>query len=85
MLHERTAELADHYHEGREVACFGSSDELVEKVRHYLDHEEERFQIAQAGYRRCVRDHSLKNRAEVIIKTFLADRPHPSSGTNDTG
>ena len=72
MLHERTSELADHYQEGREVACFDSHDELVEKVRYYLDHEDERVQIARAGYRRCVRDHSLTNRAAVIVETYLA-------------
>lgn len=75
LLHERTPELADHYIEGREVACFGSQDELIEKVRYYMDHEAERVLIARAGYRRCLRDHSLKNRAEAIIETFLAANP----------
>ena len=70
LLHERTPELADHYIEGREVACFGSPEELTEKVRYYLDHETERVRIARAGYSRCVRDHSLKNRAEAIIEMF---------------
>ena len=67
--------MADHYLEGREVAFLGSPDEPVEKVRYYLDHEAERVLIARAGYRRCVRDHSLKNRAEAIIETFLAANP----------
>ncbi len=75
LLHERTPELADHYIEGREVACFGAPDELIEKVRYYLDHEAERVLIARAGYRRCVRDHSLQNRAEAIVETFLAANP----------
>ena len=72
LLHKRTAELANFYKEGREIACFESCDELVEKVRYYLDHEAERAQIARAGYSRCIRDHSLKNRAEAIVEKFLA-------------
>ena len=83
LLHERTAELADYYEEGREVACFGSPEELVEKVRYYLDHEAERVRIAQAGYRRCVREHSLTTRARAIIERFQAARPtaagHPAA------
>ena len=75
LLHERTAELADYYEEGREVACFGSPEELVEKVRYYLGRESERARIAQAGYRRCVREHGLAVRAQAIIEKFLAARP----------
>ena len=74
LLHERTAELADYYEEGREVACFGSPTELVEKVRYYLDHEAERVRIAQAGHARCVRDHSFVGRAQAVIDKFLAAR-----------
>lgn len=75
LLHARTAELADYYEEGREVACFGSPEELVEKVRYYLVHESERARIAQAGHRRCVPEHSLAARAQAIIERFLAARP----------
>lgn len=72
LLHKRTAELANYYQEGREIACFDSCEELVEKVCYYLDHEVERVQIARAGHSRCVRDHSLKNRAKAIVERFSA-------------
>ena len=75
LLHERTAELTDYYDEGPEVACFGSPDELVEKVRYYLDNEPERRRIAEAGHRRCVRENRWSQRARVIVRKFLADRP----------
>ena len=81
LLHERTAELADYFEEGREVACFGSPDELVEKVRYYLDHEPERRRIAEAGHRRCVEENRWSHRARVIVEKFLADRPPPAGRT----
>ena len=80
LLHERTEELADFYEEGREVACFGSPEELVEKVRYYLDHEAERARIAEAGHRRCVREHSLTVRAQAVVEKFLAARPAAPGG-----
>ena len=78
LLHERTPELAAYFEEGREVACFGSPDELVEKVVYYLHHEPERARIAEAGHRRCVRENRWAQRARVIVEKFLADRPRPA-------
>ena len=81
LLHERTTELAAYFEEGREVACFGSPDELVDKVVYYLDNETERRRIAEAGHRRCLRENRWSQRARVIVDKFLADRPRPASGT----
>ena len=78
LLHERTAELAAYFEEGREAACFGCADELVEKVVHYLENEQERRRIAGAGHRRCVRENRWSQRACVIVDKFLADRPRPA-------
>ena len=77
LLHQRTAELADMFDEDREVACFGSPEELVEKVEYYLDHEAERQGIARAGHRRCLRDHAASQQARVIVEKFLAERARP--------
>ncbi len=72
MLHQRTEELARFFEEGREVACFDGPDELVEKVRHYLDNEAERVRIAEAGHERCVRENRWSHRAAVIVEKFRA-------------
>lgn len=57
MLTERSDEHALLYKEGQEIACFETVDELVEKVRYYLGHEQERIKIARAGYNRVIADH----------------------------
>ena len=67
MLHERTPELLEFYTEDEEVACFGSVEEFVAKVRHYLAHPEERKAIAHAGYARCVPAYSYDNRLSEIL------------------
>jgi spore maturation protein CgeB len=50
MLAERTGEHLDFFREKEHVDFFGSPNELVEKVRYYLDRPDERTRIANAGY-----------------------------------
>jgi len=64
--------LADYYREGREVAVFRDDAELVARVRHYLEHEDERAAIAEAGYRRTLQEHTYVHRfTEVFARMGL--------------
>ena len=70
MLHERTDELLEYYNEGEEVACFSTPEEMAEKVKYYLDHEDERERIRLAGHRRCVAENSFDHRARKIVELY---------------
>ncbi len=70
MLHERTEELLDYFIEGEEVACFSSLEEMVEKIRYYLAHDEERERLRLAGHRRCIAENSLDRRAMRIVEHY---------------
>ena len=54
MLAERTNEHLRLFEENKEAAYFSSNNELLDKVRYYLKHEEERKAIAHAGRERCL-------------------------------
>ena len=58
------------YQEGREVVLFKDEHELREKVIYYLEHEDERKKIAQAGYQRTVAEHTYDNRVRQIMNTI---------------
>lgn len=69
MLHERTSEFLEYFDEGHECACFGSTAELVEKIRYYLPREVERLRIAACGRDRVRRSgHSVDARAAAVIE-----------------
>lgn len=53
LLGERTPEHLELFREGTEAEFFDSDGEMLEKVRWYLGHEEDRARIAAAGWRRC--------------------------------
>ncbi len=68
---------------GREVATFADTAELVDKVRYYLASEEERADIALAGYRRTLRDHTYERRFnEIFSRIGLLGQvlPHQAAG-----
>ncbi len=74
LLTENAAHLEDYYKLGEEVVNFSSTEEMVEKVRYYLSHEDERTAIAEAGYQRTLKDHTYRQRfQEIFAQIGLAD------------
>lgn len=71
MLHERTTEAEQFFEDGRECVLFSDHDELINRIRHYLAHDEERHAIAQAGRQRCLASsYSTEDRAETVIAKY---------------
>lgn len=50
----------------KDYVYFDSISDLKEKVGYYLDHEEERLQIAKSGYEKMCKYHTFQNRIEEI-------------------
>ena len=72
MLAERTDEHLALFEEGIEAEYFDSNEELLDKVRYYLSHEDERKRIAAAGRERCVRSgYSNEDRLSKMLETAM--------------
>ncbi len=76
LLAERTDEHRRLFEEGVEAEFFDSTDELVAKVRHYLEHPDERARVAAAGRQRCL-DGGYSNdaRLETVLDALAARGP----------
>lgn len=68
LLSGRADNLQDYYEDGREIGTFGSTAELIEKIRHYLNHEELRASAAEAGWRRTLSEHTYQRRFGDIFE-----------------
>jgi spore maturation protein CgeB len=59
---EYLEELEEFFRIGTEIVCYDGAEDLAEKIRYYLSHDEEREKIRNAGHERCLRDHSWQKR-----------------------
>jgi len=73
LLTDAKSDLATLFEPGAEVATYGSEDELVDAVRHYLAHDEERNAIAKEGQARTLREHTYADRMKELV-AILARR-----------
>lgn len=64
---EATSEL---FEIDKEIVCYRNLDDLIEKIDYYLapEHEQERQQIAQAGYERAMKEHSYQHRLTQLLE-----------------
>ena len=69
LLADRTEEHREFFIEGKEAEFFSSKEELAEKVKFYLAHEELRKKIAMNGYEKCyAAGYSYNNRLKDVLR-----------------
>jgi spore maturation protein CgeB len=82
LMTESATNLPDFFEPGREVVAYDDVDDLVEKIRHFLEHEDERRRIAAAGQRRTLTEHTYRQRMAQLagmLESRLAQRRTVSS------
>ena len=66
LLTDTGRNMADLFEEDHEVVTYSSIEECVEKANYLLEHDDVRRQIAAAGQRRTLKDHTVMNRCQQI-------------------
>jgi len=84
--------LEEVFEPGRELDTFGSVTELKRKIRYYLDHPEQRMEMARRAAERTLRDHTMARRMSQLLEVLKSDEssdtlsdartePHVAPGT----
>lgn len=60
--------LEDIFEIDKEIVCYRDINELKEKIGYYLEHENERKEIAEAGYLKVHKAHTFRHRIEKVLK-----------------
>ena len=74
VISQMTYDLSEYYEIGKEIVSFRTLPELIEKIKYYLKHEDEREEIARAGYIRTLRDHTYEKRFMEIFERIGVGR-----------
>ncbi len=72
QLVDERALLAECFEPGREIATFSSVSDLKDKIAYYLEHPEERQDIARRGRERALREHTYEKRLDEMLTTIYA-------------
>jgi hypothetical protein len=59
--------LHELFHVGKEIVIYANVDDLLEKIQYYLAHDNERVQIAFAGQKRALQEHTYHHRVKTIV------------------
>ncbi len=65
---EYMPELEEFFKIEKEIVCYHSKEELVDKINYYLKNDSERERIRQAGYRRSISDHTWQKRFQKVFE-----------------
>jgi spore maturation protein CgeB len=69
LLSEYTDDLASLYRAGVEADFFNSKEEMMQKLRLYVEDDARRLSVAQAGYDRVIADgHDVVSRMKQVLQ-----------------
>ena len=58
LLTEYATSIENYFEIDKEIVCFKNAEEMIDKITYYLNHDEERRAIAQAGWKRATNEYS---------------------------
>lgn len=67
LIVDKKDNLGEIFEIGKEVVAYENTEDLIDKIKYYLSHEEERKKIAKAGQERTLRDHTYEVRTKELV------------------
>ena len=74
LLTDWVPDIEELFEDGKHLVLYRSLDEMVDKAKYYLAHDDERQSIAEAGYQHVMNNHTIGHRVDRILTEFLNSR-----------
>lgn len=65
--------IEEHFDIGKDIVVYHSLEDLKDKILYYLEHEDERKEIAYNGYMKVRNNHSMINKLDYITEQVIKD------------
>jgi hypothetical protein len=62
--------LSDLFEDEVDIVYYDSAQDAIEKIRYYAEHDDERFAIAENGYRKVLEGHTVVQRADQFEEFY---------------
>lgn len=73
LLTNYQQEIPMYFEIGKDLECYDSIDDCVQKVQYYLSHEDKRKEIADNGYKKVKQLHTYELRIAKMLKILFHD------------
>ena len=77
LLTEYVPGIENYFEIDKEIVCFHNTEEMVDKIIYYLNHDEERRSIAQSGWRRATSEYTSFH---IMSRVFQEIEENSSEG-----
>jgi spore maturation protein CgeB len=67
LITDSKKDLREMFEPGKEVVAYRTLEECIELIQYYLEHEDERNAIAQAGQKRTTQEHTCYERTRELL------------------
>lgn len=61
--------IHNYFKDGVHCVMYKDEKDMIEKARYYIEHDEEREKIAEAGYNEVIKNHTIDKRLDLILET----------------
>lgn len=68
LISDRNEEIEQWFVPGEDIVVYNDIPDLIDKVRYYIDHPEERERIAVSARDKVLRYHTMKHRMEKVVQ-----------------
>jgi len=75
LLTDDSGNVLDLFEDGRHLCVYSSYEDCLLKIKHYLEHRDERERIAALGHDLVKRKHTYDVRAAYVLKILMELRP----------
>jgi spore maturation protein CgeB len=72
QLTDEPADLSDSFTVGEELDVFHNREEFCSKVKYWLDNDEGRRKVANAGYQRVIKEHTMLSRVRELLDISMS-------------